>query len=82
MQIMHNFGEHLHSTDRQNWLLEKLQTVHHDSQPAEGPVATDAKHREARSWRLLPDHLRAKMQKKSKDWNRAYRDITFKTKPQ
>ncbi|XP_054825888.1 parathyroid hormone [Eublepharis macularius] len=81
MQIMHNFGEHLHSADRQNWLLEKLQTVHHDGQPAEA-AAVDAKPREVRSWRLLPDHLQTKMQKKTKDWNKAYTGVTFKTKPQ
>lgn len=81
MQIMHNFGEHLHSADRQNWLLEKLQTVHHDAHPAE-EVAVNAKPREARSWRVLPDHLQAKMQKKPKNWNKGYRDITVKTKPQ
>ncbi|XP_066467868.1 parathyroid hormone [Tiliqua scincoides] len=81
MQIMHNLGEHLHSADRQNWLLEKLQTVHHDAQPAEA-AAVDAKPREARSWRVLPDHLQAKMQKKPKNWNKGYRDITVKTKPQ
>ncbi|XP_053127796.1 parathyroid hormone [Hemicordylus capensis] len=81
MQIMHNYGEHLHSADRQNWLLEKLQTVHHDPQAAEA-AAVDAKPREVRSWRVLPDHLQAKMQKKPRDWNKGYRAITFKTKAQ
>ncbi|KAL8169825.1 UNVERIFIED_CONTAM: hypothetical protein K2H54_058389 [Gekko kuhli] len=81
VQIMHDLGEHLHSADRQNWLLEKLQTVHHDGQPAE-EAAVDAKPREARSWRLMPDHLQTKMQKKQKDWNKAFRGVTFKTKPQ
>ncbi|XP_062974842.1 parathyroid hormone [Elgaria multicarinata webbii] len=81
MQIMHNLGEHLHSANRQTWLLEKLQTVHHDPQAAE-ETAMDAKPREVRSWRLLPDHLQAKLQKKQKDWNKGYKDITFKTKPQ
>nr|XP_056707803.1 parathyroid hormone [Euleptes europaea] len=81
MQIMHNLGEHLHSADRQNWLLDQLQTVHHGDQPAEA-AAVDAKPREARSWRLMPDHLQTKTQKKQKDWNKAYRGVTFKTKPQ
>ncbi|XP_048342318.1 parathyroid hormone [Sphaerodactylus townsendi] len=82
MQIMHNFGEHLHSADRQNWLLEKLQTLHHDGQPAEEAAAVDAKPREVRSWRLMPDHLQTKMQKKQNDWNKAYRGVTLKAKPQ
>ncbi|XP_042304146.1 parathyroid hormone [Sceloporus undulatus] len=81
MQIMHNLGEHLHSANRQNWLIERLQTVHHAPQVAE-ETAVDAKPREVRSWRLLPDHLQAKMQKKPKDWNKGYRDSTFKTKSQ
>ncbi|XP_044282079.1 parathyroid hormone [Varanus komodoensis] len=68
MQIMHDLGEHLHSTNRQNWLLEKLQTVHHEPRAAE-ETAVDAKPREVRSWKLFPDHLQAKMQKKSTDWN-------------
>ncbi|KAF7245347.1 Parathyroid hormone, partial [Varanus komodoensis] len=45
MQIMHDLGEHLHSTNRQNWLLEKLQTVHHEPRAAE-ETAVDAKPRE------------------------------------
>ncbi|XP_061469105.1 parathyroid hormone [Rhineura floridana] len=81
MQIMHNFGEHLHSANRQNWLLEKLQTVHHDPQAAE-EAAVDAKPREVRSWRVLPDPLQAKLQTKPKAWNKGSRDINFKTKPQ
>ncbi|XP_020652846.2 parathyroid hormone [Pogona vitticeps] len=81
MQIMHDLGEHLHSVNRQNWLLEKLQTVHHDPQAAE-ETAVDAKPREVRSWRLLPGHLQAKIQKKPKDWNKGFKDTTFKTKPQ
>uniref|UniRef100_H9GQQ7 Parathyroid hormone n=1 Tax=Anolis carolinensis TaxID=28377 RepID=H9GQQ7_ANOCA len=81
MQIMHNLGEHLHSADRQNWLLERLQTVHHAPLVAEETVV-DAKPREARSWRLHPEHFQAKIQRKPKDWNKGYRDSMFKTKPQ
>lgn len=74
---MHDLGEHLHSADRQNWLLEKLQTVHHEPEAIE-----ETKPREVRSWRLRPDHVKPKMQKKPKDWNKGYKDITFKNKPQ
>uniref|UniRef100_A0A8C5SSP0 Parathyroid hormone n=1 Tax=Laticauda laticaudata TaxID=8630 RepID=A0A8C5SSP0_LATLA len=77
VQIMHDLGEHLHSADRQNWLLEKLQTVHHEPEAIE-----ETKPREARSWRLRPDHEKPKMQKKPKDWNKGYKAIAFKTKPQ
>uniref|UniRef100_A0A8D0DFP5 Parathyroid hormone n=1 Tax=Salvator merianae TaxID=96440 RepID=A0A8D0DFP5_SALMN len=86
MQIMHNLGEHLHSANRQNWLLEKLQTVHHDPEAAEAAAAAaaavDAKPRETRSWRLHPEQLQAKLQKKPKDWNKSSKEVTFKTKPQ
>ncbi|XP_070591613.1 parathyroid hormone [Erythrolamprus reginae] len=77
VQIMHDLGEHLHSADRQNWLREKLQTVHHEPEAME-----EIKPRETRSWRLRPDHGKPKMQKKPKDWNKDYKDSTFKTKPQ
>ncbi|XP_034974586.1 parathyroid hormone [Zootoca vivipara] len=68
MQMMHDLGEHLHSAHRQNWLLEQLQTVHHNPQAAAGEV--NAKAREVRSWRLLPDDLQAKLQKKAVDSNK------------
>ncbi|XP_033029282.1 parathyroid hormone [Lacerta agilis] len=70
MQMMHNLGEHLHSADRQNWLLEQLQTVHHDPQAAEAAGAVNVKAREVRSWRLFPDNLQAKLQKKAPDSNK------------
>ncbi|XP_053246914.1 parathyroid hormone isoform X1 [Podarcis raffonei] len=82
MQMMHNLGEHLHSANRQNWLLEKLQTVHHDPQADEAAGAVDVKAREVRSWRLLPNDLQAKLQKKAVDSNKNYRDVTFKTRLQ
>lgn len=82
MQMMHNLGEHLHSANRQNWLLEKLQTVHHDPQANEAAGAVDVKAREVRSWRLLPDDLQAKLQKKAVASNKNYRDATFKTRLQ
>ncbi|XP_032066483.1 parathyroid hormone [Thamnophis elegans] len=77
VQIMHDLGEHLHSADRQNWLLEKLQTVHHAPEAIE-----EIKPRETRSWRLRPDHGKPKIQKKPNDGNKGHKDITFKTKPQ
>ncbi|XP_077177977.1 parathyroid hormone [Paroedura picta] len=80
VQMMHDLAENIHSAERQRWLLEQLQNVHHDGQPPE--VAVDTKRREVRSWRLMPDHLQTKMQKRQKDWNKAYRSVTFKTKPQ
>lgn len=80
MQLMHNLGEHRHTVERQDWLQMKLQDVH--------SALEDARTQRPRSKddvvlgrRLLPEHLRAAMQKKSMDLDKAYMDVLFKTKP-
>ncbi|NXB01927.1 PTHY protein, partial [Cnemophilus loriae] len=80
MQLMHNLGEHRHTMERQDWLQMKLQDVH--------SALEDARTQRPRSKddvvlgrRLLPEHLRAAMQKKSTDLDKAYMDVLFKTKP-
>ncbi|RMB97922.1 hypothetical protein DUI87_25400 [Hirundo rustica rustica] len=80
MQLMHNLGEHRHTVERQDWLQMKLQDVH--------SALEDARTQRPRSKddvvlgrRLLPEHLRAAMQKKSVDLDKAYMDVLFKTKP-
>ncbi|NXL70356.1 PTHY protein, partial [Leptocoma aspasia] len=80
MQLMHNLGEHRHTVERQDWLQMKLQDVH--------SALEDARTQRPRSKdevvlgrRLLPEHLRAAMQKKSADLDKAYMDVLFKTKP-
>ncbi|NXD95425.1 PTHY protein, partial [Chaetorhynchus papuensis] len=80
MQLMHNLGEHRHTVERQDWLQMKLQDVH--------SALEDARTQRPRSKddvvlgrRLQPEHLRAAMQKKSMDLDKAYMDVLFKTKP-
>ncbi|NXP22868.1 PTHY protein, partial [Scytalopus superciliaris] len=80
MQLMHNLGEHRHTVERQDWLQMKLQDVH--------SALEDARTQRPRNKddivlgrRLLPEHLRAAMQKKSIDLDKAYMDVIFKTKP-
>ncbi|NXM43631.1 PTHY protein, partial [Gymnorhina tibicen] len=80
MQLMHNLGEHRHTVERQDWLQMKLQDVH--------SALEDIRTQRPRSKddvvlgrRLLPEHLRAAMQKKSMDLDKAYMDVLFKTKP-
>ncbi|NXA15049.1 PTHY protein, partial [Sapayoa aenigma] len=80
MQLMHNLGEHRHAVERQDWLQMKLQDVH--------SALEDARTQRPRSKddvvlgrRLLPEHLRAAVQKKSIDVDKAYMDVLFKTKP-
>ncbi|XP_027570334.2 parathyroid hormone [Chiroxiphia lanceolata] len=80
MQLMHNLGEHRHAVERQDWLQMKLQDVH--------SALEDARTQRPRNKddivlgrRLLPEHLRAAMQKKSVDLDKAYMDVLFKTKP-
>ncbi|NXH47517.1 PTHY protein, partial [Dicaeum eximium] len=80
MQLMHNLGEHRHAVERQDWLQMKLQDVH--------SALEDARTQRPRSKddvvlgrRLLPEHLRAALQKKSMDLDKAYMDVLFKTKP-
>ncbi|NWV99580.1 PTHY protein, partial [Machaerirhynchus nigripectus] len=80
MQLMHNLGAHRHTVERQDWLQMKLQDVH--------SALEDARTQRPRSKddivlgrRLLPEHLRAAMQKKSMDLDKAYMDVLFKTKP-
>ncbi|NXY60682.1 PTHY protein, partial [Callaeas wilsoni] len=80
MQLMHNLGEHRHAVERQDWLQMKLQDVH--------SALEDARTQRPRSKddvvlgrRLLPEHLRAALQKKSVDLDKAYMDVLFKTKP-
>ncbi|NXI77287.1 PTHY protein, partial [Rhipidura dahli] len=80
MQLMHNLGEHRHTVERQDWLQMKLQDVH--------SALEDARTQRPRSKddvvlgrRLLPEHSRAAMQKKSMDLDKAYMDVLFKTKP-
>ncbi|NXJ21546.1 PTHY protein, partial [Dicrurus megarhynchus] len=80
MQLMHNLGEHRHTVERQDWLQMKLQDVH--------SALEDTRTQRPRSKddvvlgrRLLPEHLRAAMQKKSMDLDKAYMDVLFKTKP-
>ncbi|KAJ7412745.1 Parathyroid hormone [Pitangus sulphuratus] len=80
MQLMHNLGEHRHAVERQDWLQMKLQDVH--------SALEDARTQRPRNkddivlgQRLLPEHLRAAMQKKSMNLDKAYMDVLFKTKP-
>ncbi|NWI97609.1 PTHY protein, partial [Pitta sordida] len=80
MQLMHNFGEHRHAVERQDWLQMKLQDVH--------SALEDARTQRPRNKddivlgrRLLPEHLRAAVQKKSLDLDKAYMDVLFKAKP-
>ncbi|NWQ70233.1 PTHY protein, partial [Neopipo cinnamomea] len=80
MQLMHNLGEHRHTVERQDWLQMKLQDVH--------SALEDARTQRPRNKddivmgrRLLPENLRAAMQKKSMDLDKAYMDVLFKTKP-
>ncbi|NXS81020.1 PTHY protein, partial [Erpornis zantholeuca] len=80
MQLMHNLGEHRHAVERQDWLQMKLQDVH--------SALEDARTQRPRSKddvvlgrRLFPEHLRAAVQKKSTDLDKAYMDVLFKTKP-
>ncbi|NXR43937.1 PTHY protein, partial [Hippolais icterina] len=80
MQLMHNLGEHRHTVERQDWLQMKLQDVH--------SALEDARTQRPRSKddvvlgrRLLPEHLRAAVQKKSLDLDKAYMDVLSKTKP-
>ncbi|NWH70445.1 PTHY protein, partial [Piaya cayana] len=80
MQLMHNLGEHRHTVERQDWLQMKLQDVHSALEDAR-PRHKDDVLGEIRSRRLLPEHLRAAMQKKSIDQDKAYMDVLFKTKP-
>ncbi|XP_071618752.1 parathyroid hormone [Heliangelus exortis] len=82
MQLMHNLGEHRHAVERQDWLQMKLQDVHSALEDAQGPRNKDEiVLGEIRSRRLLPEHLRAAMQKKSINLDNAYMDVLFKTKP-
>ncbi|KAM9556235.1 parathyroid hormone [Guaruba guarouba] len=84
MQLMHNLGEHRHTVERQDWLQMKLQDVHSALEDArtQRPRNKDGiVLGEIRSRRLLPEHLRAAMQKKSIDLDKAYMDVLFKTKP-
>ncbi|NWV78146.1 PTHY protein, partial [Dasyornis broadbenti] len=80
MQLMHNLGEHRHTVERQDWLQMKLQDVH--------SALEDARTQRPRNKddvvlgrRMLPEHLRAAVQKKSMDLDKAYMDVLFKTKP-
>ncbi|KFP76052.1 PREDICTED: parathyroid hormone [Acanthisitta chloris] len=80
MQLMHNLGEHRHTVERQDWLQMKLQDVH--------SALDDARTQRPRNkddivlgHRLIPENLRAAMQKKSIDLDKAYMDVLFKTKP-
>ncbi|KFP91305.1 PREDICTED: parathyroid hormone [Apaloderma vittatum] len=84
MQLMHNLGEHRHTVERQDWLQMKLQDVHsafEDARTQRPRNKDDVVLGETRSRRLLPEHLRAAMQKKSIDLDKAYMDVLFKTKP-
>ncbi|NXM20960.1 PTHY protein, partial [Ploceus nigricollis] len=80
MQLMHNLGEHRHTVERQDWLQMKLQDVHsalEDARTLERPRGKDDV---VLGRRLLPEHLRAAVQKKSTDLDKAYMDVLFKTK--
>ncbi|KAM9266605.1 LOW QUALITY PROTEIN: parathyroid hormone [Cariama cristata] len=82
MQLMHNLGEHRHTVERQDWLQMKLQDVHSALEDARTQTRNkDDIAGEIRSRRLLPEHLRAAMQRKSIDLDKAYMDVLFKTKP-
>ncbi|OXB60394.1 hypothetical protein ASZ78_000800, partial [Callipepla squamata] len=84
MQLMHNLGEHRHAVERQDWLQMKLQDVHsalEDARTQRPRNKDDIVLGEMRSRRLIPEHLRAAMQKKSIDLDKAYMDVLFKTKP-
>ncbi|XP_062434013.1 parathyroid hormone [Rhea pennata] len=84
MQLMHNLGEHRHAVERQDWLQMKLQDVHSaldDDRTQRPRNKDDIVLGEIRSRRLLPEHLRATMQKKSIDLDKAYMDVLIKTKP-
>ncbi|NXT86007.1 PTHY protein, partial [Zapornia atra] len=84
MQLMHNLGEHRHAVERQDWLQMKLQDVHsafEDARTQRPRNKDDIVLGETRSRRLLPEHLRAAMQKKSTDLDKAYMDVLFKAKP-
>uniref|UniRef100_A0A8D0G5V7 Parathyroid hormone n=1 Tax=Sphenodon punctatus TaxID=8508 RepID=A0A8D0G5V7_SPHPU len=81
VQLMHDRGEHRHTVERQEWLQERLQNVHSGSLPAPEALV-NVKTREIRSRKLLPEHLRAIMQKKPIDLDKAYLDILLKTKSQ
>ncbi|NWU28398.1 PTHY protein, partial [Dyaphorophyia castanea] len=80
MQLMHNLGEHRHTVERQDWLQMKLQDVH---SALEDPRTQRPRSKDdvVLGRRLLPEHLRAAMQKKSMDLDKAYMDVLFKTKP-
>ncbi|NWT96687.1 PTHY protein, partial [Urocynchramus pylzowi] len=80
MQLMHNLGEHRHTVERQDWLQMKLQDVHSALEDArtQRPRSKDAV---VLGQRLLPEHLRAAVQKKPMDLDKAYMDVLFKTKP-
>ncbi|NWY48624.1 PTHY protein, partial [Sylvia atricapilla] len=78
MQLMHNLGEHRHAVERQDWLQMKLQDVHSALEGAPRPRSKDDV---VLGRRLLPEHLRAAVQKKSVDLDKAYMDVLFKTKP-
>ncbi|KYO21997.1 parathyroid hormone [Alligator mississippiensis] len=84
MQLMHNLGEHLHTVERQDWLQLKLQDVHSAPEAlVDGrPRKKDDVLGEVRRRRLLPEHLRAAVQKKPIDLDNAYMDVLFKTKSQ
>ncbi|XP_071415620.1 parathyroid hormone [Pithys albifrons albifrons] len=80
MQLMHNLGEHRHTVERQDWLQMKLQDVHSALEDARAQRPRN-KDDIVLGQRLLPEHLRAAMQKKSIDLDKAYMDVLFKTKP-
>lgn len=84
MQLMHNLGEHRHTVERQDWLQMKLQDVHsalEDARTHRPRNKEDIVLGEIRNRRLLPEHLRAAVQKKSIDLDKAYMNVLFKTKP-
>ncbi|XP_065694073.1 parathyroid hormone [Patagioenas fasciata] len=84
MQLMHNLGEHRHAMERQDWLQMKLQDVHsalEDARTQRPRNKDDIVMGEIRGRRLLPEHLRAALQKKSIDLDKAYMDVIFRTKP-
>ncbi|XP_030416199.1 parathyroid hormone [Gopherus evgoodei] len=89
MQLMHNFGEHLHTVERQDWLQQKLQDVHSapealvDDRTQRPRKKDDIVLGEIRNRRLLPERLQAGIQKKPIVLDKAYMDNTlFKTKSQ
>ncbi|NXD76157.1 PTHY protein, partial [Halcyon senegalensis] len=84
MQLMHNLGEHRHTVERQDWLQLKLQDVHsaiEDVRTQRPRNKDDIVLGETRSRRLLPEQLRAAVQKKPIDLDKAYMDVLFKAKP-